>query len=310
MCRGGPARSTPISVKSGTIYESGQGAGFVSVPQAIPGVVSKLFEPLGVADLFPSSPAQTSTLRYIVEGTATSGAAGVAEGGEKPTSDLAYSTQDEPVKKIATVLGPISDELFSDAPSVQTYLNSRLSLFIKIEEERQLLRGSGTNELVGIFGRGINAYARGTIDNQAIAIFKAMMGTRGSAHLDPDGIVMHPTDWQTVRLLEDNNGQLFGGGPFYGPYGGPQGPAPAAGVFSTNTLWNVPVVLSTVVGAGTALLGSFSQAARIYRRGGLSIEASNSHDDWFVHDQIAIRAEQREALACFRPGAFTQVVGL
>jgi hypothetical protein len=76
-----------------------------------------------------------------------------------------------------------------------------------------------------------------------------MMGTRGSAHLDQDAIVMHPDNWQTTRLLADSNGQLFGGGPFTGPYGGPQGPAPAAGVFSTNTLWNVPVVLPDERGA-------------------------------------------------------------
>ena len=46
----------------------------------------------------------------------------------------------EPIKKIATVL-PISDELLEDAPSIQSYLNGRLSLFVSIEEERQLLRG-------------------------------------------------------------------------------------------------------------------------------------------------------------------------
>jgi HK97 family phage major capsid protein len=304
--------STPIGLqtKSGTLYESGQGAGLIPTPEVIGGVVSKLFEPLGVADLFPSSPAQTSSVRYIVEGTATSGAAGVAEGGLKPTSDFAYSTVDEPVRKVATTLGPISDELFDDAPSVQQYLNSRLSMFVKIEEERQLLRGAGTSELVGLFGRGISTYARGTVDNQAVAIFKAAMGVRGSAHLDVDAIVCHPTDWQTIRLLTDDNNQFYGGGPFpYGPYGA-QGPAPSGGVFSTNSLWGLPVVLSTITGAGTALLGAFKTASHIYRRGGVTVEASNSNEDWFLRDKIALRAEQREALACFRPSAFVQVVGL
>ena len=32
-----------------------------------------------------------------------------------------------------------------DAASIQTYLNSRLSLFVSIEEERQLLRGNGSS---------------------------------------------------------------------------------------------------------------------------------------------------------------------
>ena len=48
--------------------------------------------------------AQTSapTVRYVAEGTATTGAAGVAEGGVKPESDLALQHGGEPVKKIAT----------------------------------------------------------------------------------------------------------------------------------------------------------------------------------------------------------------
>jgi HK97 family phage major capsid protein len=111
---------------------------------------------LGVADVFGQSQTSASQVRYVNEGTATNAAAGVAEAGVKPESTLVYSEVVEPVKKIATVL-PISDEFLEDAPSVQSYLNERLSLFVSFETERQLLRGAGTNELVGIFGRsGIN----------------------------------------------------------------------------------------------------------------------------------------------------------
>ena len=68
------------------------------------------------------------------EGTATDAAAGVAEGALKPESTLAYSEVVEPVKKIATLL-PVSDEMLEDAPSIQAYLNGRLSLFVSVEEE-------------------------------------------------------------------------------------------------------------------------------------------------------------------------------
>ena len=147
------------SFKGGTIYESGQGAGLIPVPQVHPGVVEKLFAQLGVADVIPSTAATTSSVRYINEGTATNAAAGVPEGGEKPASDLAYSTVDEPIKKIATVV-TMSDEILDDATNVQTFVNSRLTLFVKIEEERQLLRGAGTNELVGIIGRSGDEHLR------------------------------------------------------------------------------------------------------------------------------------------------------
>jgi HK97 family phage major capsid protein len=189
---------TPLSMK-GTLLEtgvSGPGGGLVP-PSYAPGVVEKLFEPLGVADVFGSSTTSGSQIRYVVEGTATNAAAGVAEAGTKPESTIAMSEVVEPIKKIATVL-PISDELLEDAPSIQSYLNGRLGLFVKLEEERQLLRGAGTNELVGIFGRaGINQYTRLAADDNAVALAKVIANTAGSSFLAPDTVIIHPTNWLT-----------------------------------------------------------------------------------------------------------------
>jgi HK97 family phage major capsid protein len=299
-----------FQTKAGTVLESGQGAGFTVTPEVVPGVVSKLFEQIGVADLFAQGQTTAASIRYITEGTATSGAAGVAEGGTKPASDLAYSTVDEAVKKIATVL-TVSDELLEDAVSIQSYLNSRLNLFTTIEEERQLLRGAGTNELVGIFGRsGINQYTKLAADDNAVGLLKVLNGTRGSAFVEPDAIIMHPTNWLSTRLLRDGAGgtigQFYGGGPFSAAYGGQ---SPMAGAF-VDTLWNKPVVLSTVVGVGTALVGSFGQAAQIMRRGGRTVEASNQHASYFQQNLVMLRGESRAALCVYRPVAFTEVRGL
>jgi HK97 family phage major capsid protein len=199
----------------------------------------------------------------VTEGTATSGAAGVAEAGTKPESTIAMSEIVEPIKKIATVL-PISDELLEDAPSIQAYLDTRLNLFVKLEEERQLLRGAGTNELVGIFGRsGINHYTKGAADDNAVAFAKVIANTAGSGFLAPDAVVMHPSNWLNTRLLRDGTGgtvgQFYGGGPFGGAYG--NGGTP--GMFGQE-LWNVRVVLSNYVGAGTALVGDLGEAAHIW----------------------------------------------
>jgi len=290
---------------------SGTGGGFLTSPTVVPGVVSKLFQRLTVADLLPSQQVTTNTIRYIVEGTATSGAAGVAEGGDKPQSTLGYSTVDEPVKKIATTL-IVSDEMLDDGGvSIQQYLNSRLSLFVETEQDRQLLRGAGTNELYGLMAsaRGINYYGGGTaVGNKAVQIFKALNGTRGSSFLEPDAIIMHPTDWEAIRLLTDTAGQFFGGGPFQGPYGnGTQFQASGYATGANDSLWGKPVILNSTVGAGTAVLGSFGQGAMLGRRTGLTVEATNSHDDLFTKNLVAIRAELRVGLCVYRPSAFTEV---
>jgi HK97 family phage major capsid protein len=309
MHRGQRWSTGPVEIrfKAGTVLESGQGAGWVATPQVLPGAVDKLFEPLGVADVFGTGQAATSSVRYVIEGTATSGATGVAEGALKPASDLAYSTVDEKVQKIATVL-TISDEIAEDTPSIQTYLNSRLSLFVRMEEERQLLRGagSGSNELLGIFGRsGINQYTKAAADSNVEAIARVLANTAGSAYLQPDTIIMHPSNWLSSRLLRAGTaGEFFGGGPWGAAYNGS-----SPGVLGAS-MWNTRVVLSSVVGPGTALVGNFGQGAQIWRRGALTVEATNAHLDYFQRNLLMLRAESRAALACYRPVAFTEVRGL
>ena len=298
----------------GTLLEGaggGGGAVAATVPQVVPGVVDKLFQPLTLADLVLTGQTTTNTIRYVTEGTATSGAAGVAEGGTKPESTLGFVTTDEPVKKIATML-PVSEEMVQDAPAIQSYINGRLVLFVRIEEERQLFRGTqGGNEVQGFLtSRGVPVYAGGTaVGNKAIQLFKAMNGLRGSAFVEPEWIVMHPTDWQDIRLLTDNQNQLYGGGPFFGPYGGPQGPAGASGQVGgpQDMIWGKPVyVTGAIGGAGTALVGT-RENAQIYRNGGITVEVTNSHSTWFQLNLLAIRAEERLGLCVYRPGAYTEV---
>lgn len=290
---------------------SGSGGGLLATPQVLPGVVNKLFQRLSVDDLLPQGATDGNTIRYMVEGTATSGAAGVAEGGAKPQSTLGIGTRDEPVKKIATSL-VVSDEMLEDAQQVASYINGRLSLFVQIERERQLARGAGTNEIYGFLdsNRGINIYAGGTAaGNKAVQLFKALNGTRGSAFLEPEAIILHPTDWQEIRLLTDTAGQFFGGGPFQGQYGnGSNVQASGQVTGAEDYLWNKPVIVTTALGnAGTALLGAFAQASQIFTKQGVTVEATNSHDTYFLSNLVAIRAEKREALAVYRPSAFTRV---
>ena len=201
--------------------------------------------------------------------------------------------------------------MLEDAPQISAYLNSRLTLFVKQIEEQQLLLGNGTAPNLQGFvasGRAIGTYARGT-DDSALAIFKAANGVRGSSFLDPTVCVIHPTNWQTIRTAKDDNGQFMGGGPFHGPYGGPQGPS-SASQFSAGALWDMRVLVTSAITQGTALVGAFNEGAAVFRRGGVTVEATNSHGSYFASDITTLRAELRLALGVFRPSAFVAVTGL
>jgi HK97 family phage major capsid protein len=90
------------------------------------------------------------------------------------------------VRKVAASV-VMSDEILEDAPAVQQFVSSRLGFFVAYEVERQLLRGTATNEVQGLLGgRGVPIYGGGTAaGNKAEQIFKAINGTRGSAFVEP-----------------------------------------------------------------------------------------------------------------------------
>jgi HK97 family phage major capsid protein len=75
-------------------------------------------------------------------------------------------------------------------------------------------------------------------------------------------------------------------------------------------LWGLPVVATNAIAQGTALVGAFQLGATLYRRDGLRLETTNSDASDFVYNRIAIRVEERIALAVFRPLAFSTVTAI
>jgi HK97 family phage major capsid protein len=92
-----------------------------------------------------------------------------------------------------------------------------------------------------------------------------------------------------------------------GPYGNGQNLAASGQVTgSTDALWGKPVYVTAATGAGTAVVGT-RESAQVWRRGGMSVEASNSHSNYFQLNLVAIRAEERLGLAVYRPTGFVEV---
>ena len=273
-------------------------AGAAVAPDLRPGVVPILFQRLTVADLLASGVTNSNLVRYVEEtvadGSATSS---VAEGAAKPEVTLELDLIDEPVRKLAAFL-PTSDEAMEDVAQLRSFLDARLSLFVRIEEEDQLLNKTGTGtDLNGLLNRvpagNKNQTSSASAANAADHIFAAISKARDS-FLEVDGIVINNDDWEGLRLLKDGNDNYIAGSPFSNAVGGQP----------TDYLWGKPVVVTAAMAAGTALVGAFKTAAQVYRKGSLTTEASNSHADFFQKNMTAIRAEERLALAVYRPEAF------
>jgi HK97 family phage major capsid protein len=174
-----------------------------------------------VADLLAQSTISGSSLSYLNETAYTNAAAAVAESGVKPASDLTLARVDNVLSKVATLLD-VPDEFLQDMDAARGYIDGRLTLFIQLAEEQQVLNGSGTAPNVrGILATsGIQTETGATKADNMDALYRSVTKCRSVALLEPDGLVIHPTDYQNLRLKQDGNQQYYGGGPFTGAYGG------------------------------------------------------------------------------------------
>jgi HK97 family phage major capsid protein len=290
-------RSPSVELHATTLDTTSGSGGPLIVSDYRPGILPLLFKRLVVADLIAPGTTDSNSITYMKETTFTNAAAPVTEGAAKPESTLVFAQVNDLVQKIAHWL-PVTEEMLEDVSQIRSYIDGRLRFGVALTEEDQLLNGSGTPPAIrGILNRtGLTAaQARGT-DTNADAIFKQITTIATTVFVDPDGVVMNPANWQTIQLAKDANGQYYGSGPF--------------AAAQAQTLWGLPVVRTPTIVANTALVGAFQSASQIFRKGGLRVEASNSHNDYFIKNLVAIRAEERLALAVYRPSAFGTVTGL
>lgn len=256
-----------------------------------------------VADLMGSGTLAGNAVTYFVEGALEGDLATVAQGAAKPQFHAVDpSTVTDALKKIAG-WWDTSDEMVEDLPFMVSEINNRGLYRLSMVEEAQLVNGLGTGSTVqGILNRvGIQTEVQAIApDSAQDALFRAITKVQTATGLSADGIIIHPTDYQKLRLSKDANGQYFGGGFFSGQYGN-------GGIVSQPPLWGLNTVVTTAVAAGTAVVGAFKQATTVYRKGGVRVESTNSDLGKFTSNIITTRIEERVALAVRIPLAIVRV---
>lgn len=248
-----------------------------------------------VSDMIAPGTTDGNTLTYMEETTFTNAAVEVAESGAKPESTLDFTERTDNVRKIATFVNA-SDEVLSDNRQLRSYIDGRLRFMVQQREEAQLLVGNGTPpNIQGITARsGIQTQAKGA-DPTPDAFFKALTKVYVTGDAQPDGVVIHPNDWQDIRLLRTADGLYIWGNP---SEAGPE------------RLWGYPVRVTTGITEGTGLVGAFRSMAQVFRREGLTVVASTEHASNFTSNLVTILAETRLGLAVYRPSAFCTVTGI
>lgn len=283
-------------------FPTGQGGAAV-LPDFLPGIVDLRFRKLLIAQLFAQGATSSNQISYVKETAFQNSAAGVAEKGAKPQSDDTIARVVEQVGKIAHFM-KTTDELVQDAPAYQSFLQNRLVFGVQLKEDGDLLNATGYPSVNGLLNRsGMQATintASGTLADPTIvidAVYNQITALRFTGFVEPDAIVVNPLDWQHIRLAKDANKQYYAGGPFTGAYGN-------GGYSNVDALWGLRVVITPAIAAGTMCVGGYQECGQVFRRQGVTVEMTNSNVDDFQNNLITVRAEERLALAVYRPGGF------
>jgi len=292
----GPAKAASDTQVTGTVYNTPVLTEFDRT------LIRAVRPELVLTDLLGSGTISGTAISYFIETGPMQGAfTTVAEGAAKPQVHFPDPTTAlDSLKKIAGFI-KFTDEMLEDLGFVVSEINTRLLYELAKFEEQQLIYGDGTGtNVLGLLNRsGIQVATRGS-DTVADAIFKQITAVSTGSGLTADGLVMHPLDYQSLRLQKDVNDQYMGGGFFQGQYGN-------GGVMVNPPVWGLRTVVTPSVAQGTAIVGAFNQSATVYRKGGIRVESTNTHSDDFTNNKVTTRAEERIALAVRRPAGIVKL---
>ena len=276
------------SITSSTTGTGGVGAAIQ--PTRVPGIISGPDRPFTIRDLIMPGRTGSNSVEFVQESGFQNMAAPVAETAPKPQSDLSFELKTTTVKTIAHWF-LASKQVLADIPLLQSYINGRAIYGLKYVEENQILAGDGTGQnLLGLIPQAtaFNESLRKAGDTKIDLLRRAILQVR-IAEYRASGIVLNPVDWADIELQKDEQGRYIwvnvvdGGVP---------------------RLWKLPVVDTTAVPEGEFLVGAFNIAAQVFDREDAAVEVSTEDSDNFRKNMVTIRAEERLAMAVYRPESF------
>lgn len=236
-----------------------------------------------------------STVKYMEETTFTNNAVEVQEGAAYTESVFVLTEKSSEVRKVGAAVS-FTDEQVEDVDRAQDYLNNRLMFQLLQRIDSQLLVGDGSApNLRGTENvASINTQALGA-DSTPDAIYKAIRQIRATGFSEPSVVFINPSKWEAVRLLKTANGDYV--------WGHPSVPGP-------ETIWGVPVQLTTAGTSTKAIVGDYARQSEISMRRGMNVQITNSHASNFLSGVQTVRVDARLAVIHYRPTAFTAVTGL
>jgi HK97 family phage major capsid protein len=271
------------------------------------GLIEPRFRPLKLLDLISVAGTDTDSIDYVVETGWVNNAAVVPEaqtdakiggevttvkGGVKPQSKLSFEKKSASVEQIAHWIAATRKTL-RNAPQVRGIIDNRLSRGLLEKLEDEIIAGSGVGDhLLGFLNTpGIQHQDRNEGDPLVDDILRALTRLR-LAFFDTGLVVgLNPLDAEEVRLSKDKNGNYI--------FGPPSQAGPS-------TYWGVPGVEAAQFPQEQPVAGDFS-VVELYIQEGVTVLASDSHEDFFTRNLVAVLAEMAAVSVVPQPEGLCEI---
>ncbi|CAN5398602.1 hypothetical protein BH11ACT8_BH11ACT8_04390 [soil metagenome] len=256
--------------------------GGVDVPNVVEPVIETRTVPTRILDLVGRKPLAGNEFEYLRQTVRTNNSAPVADNATKPTSVYTFEDESDRARVFAHLSEAIPLRYLSDHAELEQMITSQMAqdLFTMIEGE--VVNGDGTGEhftgITNTSGVQTQAFTTNVLTTLRKAYTK--LDVLGEA---PNAWVLNHTDLEAIDLMLDGDNNFMGG-------------------IEAKIFRNLPRIGSSLVPAGTALLGDWNQT-RLYVREGGRLDADTS-GVLFDKNQAKLRFEGRFGFAVLRPIAF------
>jgi HK97 family phage major capsid protein len=268
----------------------------VLMPEMLTDIVRPFeHDKLTIRDVLSVGTTTANAVRYLRQ-IYTRGAAAVAQGVAKPDSSIEFDSQLAAVRKIAVWM-PVDDEQLADFAELARIINEEELYDLAKHLEELVCYGSGAGEeFEGIFNDTDVPSCRTVADDTLIDKARRMITDVVIAGYQPNGILVHPIDWESIVLAKGEDLRYIWTIVTDG---------------ATQRLWGVPVIESVATqdyqGNATEernmLVGDFLRGATLWDREQANISVGWINDQ-FIENKRTILAELRAAFAVRRPKAF------
>ncbi|MCC7005771.1 MAG: phage major capsid protein [Ottowia sp.] len=256
-------------------------------PMRVPNIVMPSDRRLTIRDLLAYGTTTSSSIEFVREKVFTNNAAPQdGQGAQKAESSMNFELATVPVATIAHWI-PVSKQVLEDSAMLASYINSRMIYGLRLEEEKQRLTGTGRNNGITGLIASQTAYNRGT-GSKLDVIRKAMTQVQLSEYA-ATGVILNPVDWDEMELSKATDGRYL--------------IVSSVSEGAVERVWRLPAVITNSMPVGNFQVGAYQLAAQFWDRQQAVVEVSREDRNNFITNMVTILAEERAALAVYRPAA-------